>query len=85
MIIFPFAAYTLKSGGLYKHTSENAETVTKEEVDYLIEKHRDIAEYYTRRFIDHMSFNQSSFPEYNSNTNDDIHPDKDALFNGWVL
>jgi hypothetical protein len=81
----PFAAYTLKSGGLYKHTSENAETVTKEEVDYLIEKHRDIAEYYTRRFIDHMSFNQSSFPEYNSNTNDDIHPDKDALFNGWVL
>jgi hypothetical protein len=25
------------------------------------------------------------FPEYTSNTNDDIHPDKDALFNGWVL
>ena len=57
----------------------------QEEVDYLIEKHRDIAEYYTRRFIDYMSFNQNLFPEYTSNTNDDIHPDKDALFNGWVL
>ena len=81
----PFAAYSLKNGGLFKHTSENSESVSKEEVDYLIEKHRDIAEYYTRRFIDYMSFNQSLFPEYTSNTNDDIHPDKDALFNGWVL
>ena len=58
---------------------------TKEEVDYLVQKHRNIAEYYTTRFIDYMSFNQSLFPEYTSNTNDDIHPDKDALFNGWVL
>lgn len=81
----PFAAYQLKNGGIFKHVSENSESVTKEEIDYLVEKHRDIAEYYTRRFIDYMSFNQGDFPEYNSNTNDDIHPDKDALFNGWVL
>ena len=81
----PFAAYQIKNGGISKHVSENAESVSKEEVDYLVEKHRDIAEYYTRRFIDYMSFNQSLFPEYTSNTNDDIHPDKDALFNGWVL
>ena len=81
----PFAAYQIKNGGISKHISENAESVSKEEVDYLVEKHRDIAEYYTRRFIDYMSFNQNLFPEYTSNTNDDIHPYKDALFNGWVL
>ena len=81
----PFAAYQIKNGGISKHTSENAESVSKEEVDYLVQKHRDIAEYYTRRFIDYMSFNQSLFPEYTSNSNDDIHPDKDALFNAWVL
>ena len=81
----PFAAYTLKSGGLGKHVSENSESVSKEEVDYLLDKHRDIAEYYTRRFIDYMSFNQSLFPEYTSNSNDDINPDKDSLFNGWVF
>ena len=81
----PFAAYQIKNGGISKHVSENAESVSKDEVDYLVEKHRDIAEYYTRRFIDYMSFNQSLFPEYTSNSNDDIHPDKDALFNGWVL
>jgi hypothetical protein len=81
----PFAAYSIKNGGIYKHTSENAETATKEEVDYLVGRERDIAEYYTRRFVDYMSFNQATFPEYTSNTNDDIYPDHDATFQGWVL
>ena len=81
----PFAAYQVKNGGVFKHTSENAETATKEEVDFLINKERDIAEYYTRRFIDYMSFNQESFPEYYTNSNDDIHPDTNATFQGWQL
>jgi len=81
----PFAAYTIKNGGIFKHTSETAQTVTKGEVDYLVQKELDIAEYYTRRFIDHMSFNQAKFPEYTSNSNDDIYPSHDANFNGWVL
>lgn len=81
----PFAAYQVKNGGVFKHTSENGESATKEEIDFLINKERDIAEYYTRRFIDYMSFNQASFPEYYTNSNDDIHPDTDATFNGWVL
>ena len=81
----PFAAYQIKNGGVFKHRSENGESATKEEVDFLVQKERDIAEYYTRRFIDYMSFNQESFPEYYTNSNDDIHPDTNATFNGWVL
>jgi hypothetical protein len=81
----PFSAYQIKNGGVFKHVSENAESATKEEIDYLVQRERDIAEYYTRRFIDYMSFNQESFPEYYSNSNDDIHPDTDATYSGWVL
>ncbi len=81
----PFAAYQVKNGGIFKHTSETAETVSKNEVDYLVQKEREFAEYYTRRFLDYMTHNQSSFPEYNTNTNEDVMPDKDSLFNGWVL
>ena len=82
----PFAAYQIKQGGIFKHVSENAETVDKNEVDYLVEKERTLAEYYTRRFIQFMDFNQSSYPEYTSNTNDDIYPDRDEpTFQGWVL
>ena len=81
----PFAAYQVKNGGVFKHRSENGDTATKEEIDFLVQKERDIAEYYTRRFIDYMSFNQASFPEYYTNSDDDIHPDTNATFNGWVL
>lgn len=81
----PFAAYQVKNGGIFKHTSENATSVDKKEVDYLVAKEREFADYYTRRFVDYMSFNQNLFPEYRSNSNDDIFPDSDATFKGWVL
>lgn len=82
----PFAAYTIANGGVYKHNSENSSLAVKEEIDSLIAKERDYAEYYTQRFIDYMSFNApSKFPEYYSNNNEEIYPDKNALFNGWML
>ena len=81
----PFAAYQVKNGGVFKHTSENAISVDKNEVDYLVNKEREFAEYYTRRMIEYVTYNISSFPEYNTNNNEDVYPDKDSLFNGWVL
>jgi len=81
----PFAAYTIANKGVYKHGSENSTNVEKSEVDFLVEKERSIAQNYTRRFIDYMSFNQSSFPEYNTNSNADVYPDKQADFGGWYL
>lgn len=85
MEYLPFAAYTIGNGGVYKHQSENSTTVEKNEVDYLVEKERKIAEYYVQRFVDYMSFHQNDFPEYNSNTNEDIYPDRDVQRSGWVL
>jgi len=81
----PFASYQIANGGVFKHSSENSETATKEEVDYLIDRHRSFAEFYTRRFIDFMVYNQNKYPEYNTNAEDDMYPDRDANFSGWVL
>ena len=81
----PFASYQLRNGGMMKHRSENSDTVSKEEVDFLVEKARTNAEWYSRRFIDFMSFNETTYPEYTSNVNNDIYPSYDATFNGWVL
>ena len=81
----PWGSYQLRNGGMMKHRSENSETVSKDEVDFLVEKARTNAEWYSRRFIDYMSFNQTLFPEYTSNVNDDIYPSTNATFNGWVL
>lgn len=81
----PFAAYTIANKGVFKHNSENSTNVEKNEVDFLIEKERDIAQHYTNRFIDYMSYNQVLFPEYNTNSNGDMFPDSDANFVSWVL
>lgn len=81
----PFAAVTISNKGVYKHNSENATNVEKNEIDFLVEKERTIAQYYTNRLIDHLSFKASSqYPEYFSNNNEDVYPDKD-LFGGWVI
>lgn len=81
----PFAAYTIANKGVYKHNSENSDTVDKLEVDFLVEKERSIAQNYTRRFIDYMCYNSSTFPEYLTNTNSDVYPRKESDFGGWVL
>ena len=85
MEYMPFAAYTIGNGGVYKHNSENSTSVEKGEVDYLVEKSRKTAEYYVQRFVDYMSFHQSDYPEYNTNVNEDIYPDRDVQRSGWVL
>lgn len=81
----PFASYSIANKGLFKHTAENASNVDKNEVDFLIEKSRNLAQYYTDRFISYMNNNQALFPEYYTNSNSDVYPDKNASFEGWVL
>jgi len=81
----PFASYTIANKGVYKHNSENADTVGKNEIDFLVEKSRNLAQYYTDRFISYMNNNQALFPEYYTNSNSDVYPDKNASFEGWVL
>ena len=85
MNYIPFSAYTIAKGGVYKHQAENSQSVDKNEVDYLVGKAREYANYYSTRLVDYLCFNSSLFPEYTSNTNNDINPDTNTTFNGWVL
>ncbi len=85
MNYIPFSAYTIAKGGVYKHQAENSQSVDKNEVDYLVAKAREYANYYSTRLVDYLCFNSSLFPEYTSNTDNDISPDSDTTFNGWVL
>lgn len=82
----PFAAYTLANKGIFKHSSENASNVEKNEVDFLIDKQRQLAVYYSERFINYMAFTGNTFPEYYSNNNSDIFPSTDSTtYTGWYL
>ena len=86
MNYIPFSAYSITNKGILKGSSETAQNVDKNEVDYLVSKAREYANYYSTRMVDYLCFNSSLFPEFNSNTGSDISPDTSSTaFNGWVL
>tara|TARA_R110002153_G_scaffold2583_3_gene12522 strand:+ start:228 stop:644 length:417 start_codon:yes stop_codon:yes gene_type:complete len=53
----PYAAYSISNNGIYKHSSENAVNADKNEVDFLIEKERTTAQYFSNRLIDYLQDN----------------------------
>jgi hypothetical protein len=81
----PFAAYQVANKGVFKHTSENSTSVDKDEIDYLVEKNRNIAQHYSQRFIDYMCYNGDDYPEWSSNSNEDINPSSNNSYNGWQI
>jgi hypothetical protein len=81
----PFAAFSISNGGVYKHTSENSESVTMDELNMLAGRALETAEFYTRRFMDYMDHNSTLYPEYTSTANEDMNPDRDVNFGGIYL
>jgi hypothetical protein len=82
----PYSMYQINNGGIFKHRSENADTVSKEEADSLAQRARDTAEFYTKRFVDYICANSTLYPEYNNNDDDKMHPDRDVNYTGgWFL
>jgi hypothetical protein len=82
----PFANYQIRNGGVFKHKTENSESTTKDELDILVQKHRTFADFYSKRFVDYMGiFASSLFPEYWTNANDNMFPDRNPSPVSWVL
>ena len=80
----PFASYTLSNKGLFKHSSDNASTLDREEIAGLANRANDKAVFYTNRLINYLCDNSTLFPEYNDTT-EDMSPDKDANTAGFYL
>lgn len=81
----PFSAFQISNGGVYKHTSENSQSASMEEINMLTRSALETAEFYTRRFMDYMDFNSELFPEYTSTANEEMHPDREVNFGGIYL
>lgn len=82
----PWAAFSIANGGVFKHSSENSQLASKSDVDYLVNKSRQNAKYYTDRFIKYMTYNApTKFPEYYTNSNGDRYPIRDDKGSSWVL
>ena len=74
------------NGGVYRNNPENATALSSDEINTLVEKERDAAQYFSQRMIDFLNFNATTnFPEYYQNVNEDVSPDYDDNFGGWVM
>lgn len=83
----PWAMFKISNGGVYKSLSETSQAVSMSEMKLLLHDARENAEIYTRKMIDYIEANQSSFPEFfTTESTADRHPDRDETQSiGWVL
>ena len=72
--LYPRLNYQVSNKGIYKHNSENATSISQQELDDMVERERVAAQFYADRFIDFISFKTSTYPEYLSGKNGDISP-----------
>ena len=81
----PRIHYQITAKGIIKHTTENGESATAEEVNEMVERERSAAQFYADRFIDYINNHSTSFPEYLSNSSGDLYPDNTSYYSGFVL
>ena len=81
----PFLRFKVSNGNIYSKTSETGTALSTEEAQHLREEVRNTAEYYTERMIEYICNNNSSFPEYSTNSGADVTPDRNAYYNGMNL
>ena len=81
----PYAAYQISNGGIYKHNSENATSVSESEITKLTRHATETADFYAKRFMDYMDDNSNLYPDYIASQDGGMYPFRDVNFTGWVL
>jgi len=84
----PFLSYTVANGAIYKNVSEQGQLPSKQDIDFLLQKELQTAQFYAERLVTYLIANNASYPEYNQSNGqlDNVYPDKGQQYtNGWVL
>lgn len=77
------ASYLVDNGGIYKHSAEGKEIVSKDEVQFLSNKYKSLAQMYVQRFNKWICKNH--LDEYKT-YQDDVNATKNVnLMTGWKL
>lgn len=82
----PFSAVQFKSEGPVKHKSEQSDPASKNDIDYLIQKAQDNAEYYSTRMQDFLVAYSPEIPEYLESVGNStqIYPDMENQYFGGI-
>jgi len=82
----PFSSLQFKSNGAVKQQSETGVAPSKSEIDYLLNKALNNADYYSTRLQDYLTANSQNLPEYLQTTGDatNIFPDQSNQYFGGI-
>ena len=82
----PFSGVQFKSEGAVKHETETAKSVTKNEVDYLLQKSMSNADYYATRMQNYLVSYSNQIPEYYESVGNQtqIYPDMSNAYFGGI-
>lgn len=82
----PFSAVQFKSEGAVKHESEQSKAVSKSEIDYLIGKAMNNADYYSTRTQNFLISYSNEIPEYLESVGNQtqIYPDMSNQYFGGI-
>ena len=76
----------LDNGGLVIRSAENTSPIGEDDLHREIENARQNAQFYTTRLVEYLCYNQSLYPEYNSNSGADMSPEFSAYYqNGMTI
>jgi hypothetical protein len=83
-IFLQSGAYIVSDNGITKGKSETADSVSKEEVDFLVQSSRQLYDDYKQEFLEWIKINGGDIPQYITNTQNN---NSSRILNvgGWVL
>lgn len=82
----PFLRFKVQNNNIVSKTAENSNPLSNDEANSLRNEVRDTAEFFTETLVSHLCANSTKYPEYNSNTSDDVRPDKgESYYSGIYL
>jgi hypothetical protein len=84
----PYSLYHIAQAGVLKYNPDNLVSPDKRDVDFILQKSLQTAQFFAERLSDYLIANSNIFPEYWETTgkSDSIYPDKGQHYStGWVL
>lgn len=81
----PFLGYKIMNKDIVRKNSENSQSASIEDINFLRNLVQATAEWYTERLIDYLCENNTLFPEYNTNSGADLRPSKNNYNNAMNL
>jgi len=81
----PFLSYKIMNKDIVRKISETSTAASLEDIKYIRNIILNTAEYYTERLVKYLRHNSSTYPEYSTNTNEDLSPNIQAYYSGMNI